>query len=555
MKNWKRTDTLVIILASLIISFAGYFLYRENRVGSGEGKIVGNITFKYGLAQRKFMDSMLWNDVDQNFPAYNYDSIRTDEKSEAVIQISNKEIKVELDSKSMFILIVEDDQIVFNLIQGAIHVHNNEKKTTEKITVKAGDVNTNLNIGEFRVSIITDKVFISSIKGLASIQNKEDTFTINSNEGYLIEPNRIQKEEYKVQLIYPTYNRYFFSDKDKHEITLIWSDDGVAENELILSDKPDLSNAIYLSKQEQNFKRISLGEGVYYWKVKKNTQSSTIESAVGMFRLIYLPDLSVIAPKENETFYNPEPIYFHWKSSPLYINYILEISTIPSFQTIIREVKMSRNSVSLFFSEGRYYWRVTSFGNIQGIKKIGSIHSFTVEKETSIKTQVEPTQSNIVVENNNQKPPIEKKETINVSKPNKEQKTEWSSEKPKEEKQVVVKNSRPVIVYPANGAIVDMNTMDKLPLKWKPVPLTPTFTVTLYLVQSGTKKVVYQNKTTSNSLVINDLSILDVGKFTLEVSAEYQNETLTSSSSFQITLGEQPQAPSEISSGKKKETE
>ncbi len=89
MKGLRLTEWItVLILVLSIFFFASLFLYEQNRsTGSGSGQTVGELTFRYRIAERKFTDSVLWDRINPGDPLRNGDWIRTDSYSEAVLEL------------------------------------------------------------------------------------------------------------------------------------------------------------------------------------------------------------------------------------------------------------------------------------------------------------------------------------------------------------------------------------------------------------------------------------------------------------------------------------
>ena len=84
-------NSLVIGIGSVIIITFSLLFYNDltKKVDAGEAEEVGTITFKREVAQRKYTSQVVWENIEQNAPVYNYDSIRTANLSEAVIHLKD----------------------------------------------------------------------------------------------------------------------------------------------------------------------------------------------------------------------------------------------------------------------------------------------------------------------------------------------------------------------------------------------------------------------------------------------------------------------------------
>jgi len=78
------TAALIICIFSLL-----FYLDFTSHSAIGQERIVGLIAFKKQVAQRKYSDQVVWDEIEQTAPVYNNDSIRTADNSEAVVRLSD----------------------------------------------------------------------------------------------------------------------------------------------------------------------------------------------------------------------------------------------------------------------------------------------------------------------------------------------------------------------------------------------------------------------------------------------------------------------------------
>ena len=70
---------------------------------------IATITFKYKTAQRKFLERVVWDRLQQNSPVYNGDTIHTSALSEATIWFSDGNI-MELSENTMAQVFLSEDK-------------------------------------------------------------------------------------------------------------------------------------------------------------------------------------------------------------------------------------------------------------------------------------------------------------------------------------------------------------------------------------------------------------------------------------------------------------
>src|SRR3990172_5476170 len=89
--RFSKNEYIAFSAAAVVILLFSLFFYLDfaGRSAVGEERIVGSITFKKHLAQRKYSSQVVWEDIEWKSPVYNNDSLRTAEQSEAVIRLAD----------------------------------------------------------------------------------------------------------------------------------------------------------------------------------------------------------------------------------------------------------------------------------------------------------------------------------------------------------------------------------------------------------------------------------------------------------------------------------
>ena len=92
----KSKNSLLLFLFAMLISFSGaafnsvlfYGSFFRSLTKMNEEPIA-TITFKYKVAQRKFLERVVWDRLRNNSPVYNGDTIHTSKLSEATIWLTD----------------------------------------------------------------------------------------------------------------------------------------------------------------------------------------------------------------------------------------------------------------------------------------------------------------------------------------------------------------------------------------------------------------------------------------------------------------------------------
>ena len=123
----NKVDYLIFILCSLASVAMLYFFYRDMNsftIKQAEDPIA-KIYFKRNTAQRKFLDSDIWEVLTNSSDVYDGDRIRTSNNSEAYTEFADGAAKIQLNEKSMIQIFQSKDQKSIDFIGGEIFIESN----------------------------------------------------------------------------------------------------------------------------------------------------------------------------------------------------------------------------------------------------------------------------------------------------------------------------------------------------------------------------------------------------------------------------------------------
>jgi len=105
-KNMRllNKDFFVVCISGAIIAFCAYLLYLDinSHMLRDEKNAIASITFRKRIAQRRYSDNSVWEELSNHSPLFNYDSIRTDDDSSAVVTFKDGG-EIDIDANSMII--------------------------------------------------------------------------------------------------------------------------------------------------------------------------------------------------------------------------------------------------------------------------------------------------------------------------------------------------------------------------------------------------------------------------------------------------------------------
>lgn len=541
-----RKEIHVGVLSLLALVASLFLFWREGAADFGEGRkeTVGNITFKYRTAQRKFSDRMIWQDVEQNFPIFNHDSVRTDELSEAVVTLTSG-TKFELDPRSMIVINLKEEEELIELEEGSVRVQSGKSVSliSAKTTLKSSSEPSLFRItreatGENLVELAKGKLkWIGSDQTGGEIQEGQKA---KVGENVLI-PIR---EEWK--LIEPEDNYRIFPETGEAKIGFKWKSDPSTQVGLLEISLNRSFNPIILKKEfKGEYADANLPEGIYYWRLVSADKKKISE--VRKFRILPNPPVTLLFPLKNTNLEGTSLQSFRWKPSRLATGYILEISESADFKTGLRQLTVFKTSISIPLSGGKYHWRVKSFSNLPGTESVSEARSFQVEKTEIAQKNVEPENSSLV-NATSPKPEESSASSANNTENGGVNTTSANANGIKNDKE---NSSIPTLVFPIKGRTVDMTGQNSLVFRWKHNSNSKNEKWSLNLYGAGGESIL-KRSVNGESFRLTDLSVLDVGKFSWTLIQE-GNEANQIKADFKIVLREDLAAPETKTTGKKGE--
>ena len=398
--KFSKSEFSYLLISILLFLFFSYLLYKElNRQGDiGNRKIVGTITFKHKVAQRKLDDSVIWDELAQKVSVYNRDSIRTEDQSEAVIELVSG-VKIQLQDNSMIILdINEQGEANINFNYGTIKANSESGSGNSSVNIISGDKIISLDQSDISLKKDQGEGILDFIvnKGKAILKTEENgkqvKQEINENEKINITGETIELAAVPITLINPSNSERdrVFTDKVPADLNLSWKNPNNAKNlKLEISSDPNFSRIIQKKDVAGDNENIQLPEGTFYWRIvgidEKTGEAKSSESQ--KISVLEKKKIKLITPSPNSafTYVNQEPfISFLWDEDKSASGYILEISSDSEFKNIVKSVDTLTTSISYQLKDGEYNARVTTKSRFpQSVQTSNSVR-FAVQKRLTL---------------------------------------------------------------------------------------------------------------------------------------------------------------------------
>tara|TARA_Y100001937_G_scaffold128852_1_gene209126 strand:- start:28055 stop:29599 length:1545 start_codon:yes stop_codon:yes gene_type:complete len=511
VKGLRPGEWLIVVLLLLsILLFSAAFVFEQNRSsGQGSGDVIGELNFRYRIAERKFADSVLWDRINPGDELHNQDWIRTDSYSEAVLELEDGST-VEMAPETMLVLIVDEGRREIRLEKGSLEL--NLKQGFDLISEDRRIVGLR---GESRISKNADSLEIEQKQPGATFNGQALPVWSKLSDGQVV-----AKQSELVPLA-PVDNRTVMKTA-KIQVKFRWSGSCPCSLHLI---SPDSGEGARVIKDLGNEYELSLGPGIYSWYVQNENGASPRRS----FRLLEEKPIQALQPVNGAQFTlagQSGLVQFGWDAPGFSKDFLLQVSKNPDMSAVIHSRSTQKKTAVLSLSKGTYYWRITSLAGIpdetdSSAALSSDVLSFEVkpreegDKELAVKLEIE---------RNADKPEQTKvKETAQPT--YRRAPRQW--------------NTFPV--FPAPNASVDMSARDSLPFRWTPVTGAEKYLFRLYRDDS----ILIERFVQTPYLNFTELTLLDTAWFKWSVEPIFGDARSGTGFEhrFQVTLSEQLEKP------------
>ncbi len=379
--NTKKEDSIFLVTSILILSFVSFLLYSDiYKTYRGTGEPIGKIVFKKKVALRKYQNQSIWEYLQNEYPIYNGDSIKTEELSEAVLELKDG-TKISINESSYIVinLLGEETKIDFN--------YGSLETNTESSNVKIQTKDSEILLTSANAKLVNqnESLQIQLNKGEANLKSKGKEEKIKENEVVLLnkESNELQKEKIPLKLISPEDNSIFFIDTSTIYINFVIEGDSSQNYLLLISNSPNF-NKIVVRSEIKNQTQINLTSGTYFWKVISK-ESNTQINFYRKFTILQKEKIQLQLPKDKNIFQFKENqnINFSWSQSENANSYEIWIDTNPNF-TNPQKISTLVNFLSIPFELKdpikEYFWKVVPITAQKDSVLESETFSFTIQK-------------------------------------------------------------------------------------------------------------------------------------------------------------------------------
>jgi hypothetical protein len=304
-----------------------------------------------------------------------------------------------------------------------------------------------------------------------------------------------------VRLLYPADGTQLSIGKGAAKARLGWEKTESAKRYRVELFAAGGTSPAYSAESSDNFITLpeSIAEGNYTWRVvsidTQNRQSDPSESfRVRLSRFIPLRYVSPIEGAILETGANR----FAWADGNGGSRYRIEFSATRAFSAIQKSVTVTATDTTITLdSPGRYFYRVALLDSDVGVLLAGPASGFSIPMPLA----------------------------------------------------------SPEIVAPQTNTEIDLNKVNRIPLRWKPVTGANQYDITLKYRLAGSEVEIFRKSTTRTEFDITDFSRLKLGTLAFEVRAVIRRQNQIAATSrpseaiFNLTMKNDLPAPVIINPG------
>lgn len=375
----SRNEYIFFSIAALIICVFSLLFYFDftSRSAMGQERIVGSIAFKQRVAQRKYADQVVWEEIEQTAPVYNNDSIRTAERSEAVVRLSDGS-EITINENSMIQLSFATDEIEIQFRGGSISTRRGDLAggTVSRMNIRTEDATVNVSGSDVQLSGTKDSgVSLVVTRGDARVTTAGKERSVKEHQKVFVEKGSKEVRVYAISLrpLEPAPGTVFVTPGTNGPVRFSWEalkpeQDGFLE----ISDTALFSNMVATRKIAGTATTITVPVGSYFWRLRaKNRVNGAIDVGDGRsFSMVRVDPPQLLSPDQGQVFQywkNRPVVNYKWDGSETTQEYILDIAADSTMGRIIGSFRTSGASLAVDnLDEGAYFWRVVSVTRVGG---------------------------------------------------------------------------------------------------------------------------------------------------------------------------------------------
>ncbi len=197
--------SILLALCAAVVLAASYGLYKEltGYIQKSDEDAIGILVLKKKTAVRKYANYVIWEDISNNTPVFNYDSIRTYPESAAYIRL-NDGAEISLDENTMIVLVTDENGVKINFDQGAISAKSGTSGGSLRLNTR--DTSVAMNKGELSVKKDSKTMDVNVFSGDAVVSAGSGDKKIDVNTAMRITEGKTELNKVSIVKLNPANN-------------------------------------------------------------------------------------------------------------------------------------------------------------------------------------------------------------------------------------------------------------------------------------------------------------------------------------------------------------
>jgi len=372
-------DYIFIFISSVVTIVASVLLYVEmtSFIDAGDRIVIGTITFKKKQAERKYRGRAIWEEVQQKSPVYNFDTIKTDENSSAVITLKDGS-DFSLDENSLILVKMLTNKINLKVDKGTVTAN----RGSMDMSLSKGETNVKLAKGS-SVNLAIDKkgINLDVNKGNALVKKGQSSLALSKNKGVRVEKKGVRKLSVNYRLVSPQSSEILVSKGRARRVIFNYSSAKKSAPYLILK-RQRRGKVVYRKRIYKKIHTLKLSSGTYYWTISDKPNEASYRFRPFIVLSSSVP--SIVQPSYGKviSYFGSKPLVsMSWRGGNNASYYTLEVAKQRSFRKIYKSIKTNTKSISLDeLRDGKYFVRIKSHYPMTKARFISSVSVFNLRK-------------------------------------------------------------------------------------------------------------------------------------------------------------------------------
>lgn len=380
MKSLNKSDLAFVSVVLAGFCAAGWFLAADSVAtgGRSKGKVVGSITYKNHLAERKVTGEVLWDSLEQHATVYNDDTVRTTEGSSAVIHLKNQ-TEISLGERTM-VLVSVTDRTKIAVSGGRVAVRTADSGGPAPVTMSTSSGTVSLTSGSLSLTDSASGTSVNVESGTAMVNSGTSTQQVTENSVVALDGSAPVTLSLVPQV--PGSGQMVAVSSQRPQVSFQWTQSGTGPQtgRLTVASDSQFQHLEYQGDFAGTGTALVLGEGTHYWKLS----SAGAATPARWFSVVAQGPPRVLEPSNDEVFPYSQGlplVRFSWLPLAFASTYRVEIYAEamdgkPLVSGVTSFAALALNTLE----EGDYQGRVVATSGQDGQEFASPAIHFTIQK-------------------------------------------------------------------------------------------------------------------------------------------------------------------------------